>query len=182
MDIAQEVLTIFNDDPDLLKKVRTGDESYVYGYDIETKAQSSQWKRSKEPKLKTARHVRSNVKGLVTVFFNCNGMMHHEFLQLGRTDNKEYYLAVIHRLLQTTRQKRIELWIYESWILHHDNAPTLTTMLVHGFLAKNKSVIILQLPYSPGLVPVVGFFSFPGLKTSMEGRRFAMIKAIKEKL
>ena len=28
----------FNDDPDLLKKVITGDEAWVYGYDIETKA------------------------------------------------------------------------------------------------------------------------------------------------
>ena len=32
-----------NDDPDLLKKVITGDESLVYGCDVETKAQSSQW-------------------------------------------------------------------------------------------------------------------------------------------
>ena len=44
MDIAQEMLTTFNDDPDLLKKVITGDESWLYGYDIETKAQSYQWK------------------------------------------------------------------------------------------------------------------------------------------
>ena len=42
MDIAQEMLTTFN--PDLLKKVITGDESWMYGYDIETKAQSSKWK------------------------------------------------------------------------------------------------------------------------------------------
>ena len=35
MDIAQEKLTTFKDDPDLLK---TGDESWVHGYDIETKA------------------------------------------------------------------------------------------------------------------------------------------------
>ena len=41
MEIAQEMLTILNDYPDLLKKVITDDESWVYGYDIETKAQ---WK------------------------------------------------------------------------------------------------------------------------------------------
>ena len=39
MDIAQNMLATFNDDSDLLKKVITGDESWVYGYDIETKAQ-----------------------------------------------------------------------------------------------------------------------------------------------
>ena len=41
MDIAQEMLTTFNDNPDLLKKVVAGDEQWVYGYDIETKAQLS---------------------------------------------------------------------------------------------------------------------------------------------
>ena len=46
MTIAQEMLNNVNDDPDLLKKVITGDESWVYGYDVETKAQSSQWTRS----------------------------------------------------------------------------------------------------------------------------------------
>ena len=42
MDIAQEMLMTFNDDPDLLKNVKTGDESWMYASDIETKAQSSQ--------------------------------------------------------------------------------------------------------------------------------------------
>ena len=44
MDIAQKMLTPFNEDPDLPKKVITGEESWVYSYDNETKAQSSQWK------------------------------------------------------------------------------------------------------------------------------------------
>ena len=42
MTIAQEMLNDVNDDPDLLKRIITGDESWVYGYDVETKAQSSQ--------------------------------------------------------------------------------------------------------------------------------------------
>ena len=37
MDIVQEMLTrMLNDDPDLLKKVITDSESWVYGYDIES--------------------------------------------------------------------------------------------------------------------------------------------------
>ena len=36
--IAQETLTTFNDNPDLLKKVITVGESWVYGYDFETKS------------------------------------------------------------------------------------------------------------------------------------------------
>ena len=90
MDITQKFLTTFNDDLGLLKKVITGDESWVYGYDIETKAQSSQWERPEEPRLKKARQVRLNVKVLLPVFFDCNGMVHHGFLPQGRTVSKEY--------------------------------------------------------------------------------------------
>lgn len=42
MSIDQELLNDINYDPDFLKKVITGDESWVYGYDIETKAQMFQ--------------------------------------------------------------------------------------------------------------------------------------------
>ena len=35
---AQEMLQTFNRHPDLLQKVVTGDESWVYGNDIETKS------------------------------------------------------------------------------------------------------------------------------------------------
>ena len=84
------MLTTFNDKLDLLKKVITSDESQVYGYDIEAKAQSSQWKRPDEPRPKKTRQVRSNVKVLLYVFFDCNDVVHHEFLSQGATFNKEY--------------------------------------------------------------------------------------------
>ncbi len=109
MSIAQELLNDVNDDPDLLKRVITGDESWVYGYDIETKAQSSQWKTPEEPRPKKARQVRSNVKVLLTVFFDYHGVVHQEFLPKGRTVNKEYYLEVMRRLREAIRKKRPEL-------------------------------------------------------------------------
>ena len=50
MDIAQEMLKTFNDNTVLLIRVIIGAESWVYGYDIETKAQASQWKRPEDRK------------------------------------------------------------------------------------------------------------------------------------
>ena len=44
-EIAQDNLEMVSDDENALKKVITGDESWVYGYNSETKQQSSQWKR-----------------------------------------------------------------------------------------------------------------------------------------
>ena len=60
MDIAQEILTMFNDDPDLPQNVIAGGESWVFGCDIETKAQLSQRKRSEEPRPKN--HVNFSQK------------------------------------------------------------------------------------------------------------------------
>ena len=42
--VADDLIQTATNEPDFLKKVITGDESWVYGYDPETKAQSSQWK------------------------------------------------------------------------------------------------------------------------------------------
>ena len=53
MNIGQEMFTTFNDDPDLLKKVITGDKVSVYGYDIETKAQLSRFATIEEIKEKS---------------------------------------------------------------------------------------------------------------------------------
>ena len=56
-----------------------------------------------------ARQVRSNVGDLLNVFFDCNGVVHHEFLPQGRIVNKEYYLEVMRRLRKAIRQKHTEL-------------------------------------------------------------------------
>ncbi|UYV79182.1 hypothetical protein LAZ67_17001381 [Cordylochernes scorpioides] len=114
------------DDPNLLQRVITGDEAWVYGYDVETKAQSSQWKLPHEPRQKKARQVRSNVKVFLIVFFDCRGVVHHEFLPQGRMVNKEYYLQVMRNLHEAIRQKRPDLWKNKNWLLHHDNAPAHT--------------------------------------------------------
>ena len=51
-EITQDNLKMVSDDENVLMKVITGDESWVYGYDPETKQQSSQWKRPDEPRPK----------------------------------------------------------------------------------------------------------------------------------
>jgi len=53
--VSQELLDRANDDDNFLKNIITGDETWVYGYDVETKVQSSQWvsKMSPRPKKNT---------------------------------------------------------------------------------------------------------------------------------
>ena len=41
--VSQELFDRSNADENFLKNVITGDETWVYGYDVETKVQLSQW-------------------------------------------------------------------------------------------------------------------------------------------
>jgi len=59
------MLSRVNSDDTFLKRIITGDETWVYGYDMETKKQSSQWIFPGESRPKKARQCRSNVKVLL---------------------------------------------------------------------------------------------------------------------
>ncbi|XP_054729127.1 protein GVQW3-like [Anastrepha obliqua] len=50
VEVSQGMMDSINSDPDFMNTIITGDESWVYGYDPETKMQSSQWKHSTSPR------------------------------------------------------------------------------------------------------------------------------------
>ena len=68
VNISQELLGRVSVDENFLKTIVTGDETWVYGYDVETKAQSSQWVGQGSPRQKKARMSLSNIKGDVVGF------------------------------------------------------------------------------------------------------------------
>ncbi|UYV68475.1 hypothetical protein LAZ67_5004422 [Cordylochernes scorpioides] len=74
------MVEMFNSDPHWLKIVITGDETWVYGYDPETKRQSSLWLESGEPRFKKARMIKSKLKCLLITFFNITHSEHPKYL------------------------------------------------------------------------------------------------------
>lgn len=177
--VAEDMLERVNSDPTFIKRIITGDETWVYEFDMQTSQQASEWRLPTEPKPKKPRQSRSKVKVMLTVFFDCRGVVHSEFLPEGQTVNKEYYLGVMRRLREQIRRKRPDLWKTNSWILHHDNAPSHKAIIVKEFLTKNSTNIIEQPPYSPDMAPA-DFFLFPKLKLPLRGTRFQSIEDIKE--
>ena len=133
LEIAQDMLDCVESDSNFLNTVITGDESWVYEYDPETKAQSSQWKYPSSPRPKKARQVRSNVKGMLTVFFDSRGVVHHEYAPQGQTVTKEYYEGVLCCLCNAVWCKQPDLWAAKTWQLHHNNAPAHSLHLIQGF-------------------------------------------------
>jgi hypothetical protein len=67
--------------------------------------------------------------------------------------------------------------IADTWILHHDNAPSHTSITVREFLAQNKITTLPHPPYSPDLAPC-DFFLFPKLNTHLKGDHFGAVENI----
>ena len=178
VQFCQDLLDHSKNDKEFLSKIISGDESWVYGYDVETNVQSSQWTNKTSPRPKKARQVRSKIKVLLTVVLDASEVVHHEYLPKGSTVNQTYYIEVLKRLRDAFRQKKPELWRSGDWFFHHDNAPAHSALRTREFLAKHSITVLPHSPYSPDFAPC-DFFLFPMLKIPLKGRRFETIPEIK---
>ena len=84
VEISQELLANANGNENFLKNIITGNETWVYGYDVETKMHSSQWMGKGSPRPKIARMSWSEIKVTLVVLFDWKGTVHHEFVPRGQ--------------------------------------------------------------------------------------------------
>ena len=64
-----------------------------------------------------ARQSRSQVKSMLIIFFDCEGVVNYGFAPRGQTINKEYYVEVLKRLRDAVRRKRPRFWLSGDWLL-----------------------------------------------------------------
>jgi hypothetical protein len=69
VSVCKELKQPARDDSSFISDITTGDETWVYGYDPETKQQSSQWKSLNSPLSKKACQGGSIVKAVLILFF-----------------------------------------------------------------------------------------------------------------
>nr|APL98289.1 putative DD34D transposase [Bactrocera tryoni] len=157
----------------------TGDETWCFQYDPETKRQSAEWKHPDEPSPKKSRLQKSKIKTMLICFYDSEGIVHREFVPPGQTINAVFYLGVMKRLLSRIRRARPQYREAGSWRLLHDNAPCHRSTLVTDFLTKNSILTINHSPYSPDLAPC-DFYLFGKLHLPMKGHWFQDISAIQK--
>ena len=66
--VVNDLIQTATNEPDFLKEVIMGDESWVYGCDPEMKAQSFQWKSPGSLHPKKVQQSGSKIKTMLTVF------------------------------------------------------------------------------------------------------------------
>lgn len=151
--------------------ILTGDETWVYFYDPETKQQSRQWVTSEEDAPLKFRRERSVGKVMAAVFFRRCGILQPVLLEHGATVTADWYCGVcLPQVLQSLAQERPK--IQEKGIfLHHDNAPAHRARATQEFLQATQLVQLPHPAYSPDLAPA-DFFLFPRMKKNLKGKHF----------
>lgn len=167
VDIIQEFLNEVENDPELLKR------------DIVSKAQLSQWKLPEQSRMKKMASlivcegsfsVFCDFNALARIMSSCrmviwsirNTIWKIIVVCVRQTDkNAQNCAKTIHGKC-TTIMRSLRPWSH-------------TSVLVREFLAKNNTIMMPQLPYSPDIAPC-DFFLFPKLKRTMEGGHFDNIK------
>ena len=93
-------------------------------------------------------------------------------------DVGKFCCEVLRRMRENARRKRPEMWKNGDWLLHHDNAPAHTSLVLREFPTKNNTTTVPHPAYSPDLAPC-NFYVFPKMILQLKGRRFVSIEEIK---
>ena len=160
---SEQSLDFFRRDPnDLLARLLTMDETWLYHYDPETKQQSLEWRHNGSPHPKKFRVLKFVGNFLSTIFWDQDGILLIDYLPKGQTINAEYYSSVLVQLKDILKEKRRGK-VTKGVLFLHDNTPA------HRALATRKKLTYLGFkcldhpPYSPDLAPS-DYHLFPGLK------------------
>ena len=111
----------------------TGDESWIYVYEPESKQQSAVWVFQDEPNPKKGGRARRSSKQIIACFFfRKTGHVAIVPLEQCRLVNSEWYITIylpvmFKEIRKTNRRRRITL--------HHDNASSHTSDQTTAFLS-----------------------------------------------
>jgi len=167
-------------DKNFLNKIITGDETWCFAYDPETKQQSSEWVGEIFPRPKKLKFQRSRIKTMLITLLDSEGVIHKAFIPEGKIVNAEFYKEVMNRLLKRIQRVRPAAFCSRDFFLLHDNASAHKAANVCQFLTPQKKVTTLyHSPYSPDLSPP-DYFLFSKLKMKLKGLHFADVVEIQE--
>lgn len=164
-------------EPDIIHHIITGDESWVWAYDPESKRKSCQWLERGSTRPMKFRQSRSCLKVMIIVFFDQEGIVHVEYAK--STVTAESYVETLMNLRNSIREKRPQLWKDHNWVLLDNNAPAHTADDTEIFRRQVKMKRGPHPAYSPDLTPC-DFFLFPRLKTHLRGTRYTSLNTLKD--
>lgn len=154
-----------------LQYIITGDETWVYSLDPESKLQSMVWSRKGAPPPTKLRRQRTTKKTMFAIFFGFRGVVASIPLPERSTVTATWYTneclpIVFENILKGHPETELR-----RYFLHHDNAPAHRAALTTAFLDGSGIKLLQHPPYSPDLAPC-DFWLFPKIKEKLKRKEF----------
>ena len=155
----------------LVWEVVSGDETWIYCFDPETKQQSAAWTPIGNAPPQKFKRERSVAKQMVAVFVAKRGHVVTVPLETQRTVTAHWYVdQCLPKVLSAVSDRRPRTR-HRGLLLHQDNAPAHRANQTRQFLEEQGVQEVGHPPYSPDLAPC-DFFVFPHVKSKLRGIRF----------
>jgi len=178
LTLCQELKNHIESDTNFLSKVITGDESWCYGYDPETKQASSQWKTPTSPRPKKSKTSEVKCEKNAHCFFRCS-RNHATGIRSSWIDCQSGILLggfeAIERECAKKTPRIVEIGWMVSPLWQHPSSHSFVCDPVFGLSGMDRHS---PPPYSPDLA-LCGFFLFPTMKKTWKGKRFPTVEEMK---
>jgi histone-lysine N-methyltransferase SETMAR len=154
-----------------LHQIATGDESWVYHYEAESKRQSMQWKHPSSPANKKFKTQASTGKIMLTIFWDVNRPILVNFQEKGQTVTSARYSDMLVNELKPAIRSKHQGLLSKRVLLLHDNARPHTAAHTVDNLRALEFEVLKHPPYSPDLAPL-DFHVFQPTKEHLRGQKF----------
>ena len=152
-----DIIAMTDANKHFLNNTLTGEETWCFACDSETKRQSSEWNGETFPRPRKLKFQRSRFKTMLIIFFDSQGVVHKEFVPEGKRVNVEIYKRVMDRLLKRIHRVRPAAFCsLDFLLLLHVNAPAHKAASVRKFLTPKKC-------YKPLAPPILSRFIYARL-------------------
>jgi histone-lysine N-methyltransferase SETMAR len=105
-----------------LKRIITGDESYMHFFTLECKRASSEWRHQISTRPKKVSSQASAGKVLLTVYWDHKGVILEHYLEQRETINSERYSDMLQNQLKPAIRTKHRSLSSSGVCLQHDNA------------------------------------------------------------
>lgn len=153
---------------DFLRRIVTCDEKWI---SYENVVRTRSWQSKGTAATAVAKRPLHGKKVLLSVFWDCEGIIHHEYLPNNQTITSEFYQQQLDRVKAKLAEKRPALLNRRGVLFHQDNARphvSASTILKLNSLGWE---LMVHPPYSPDLAPS-DFHLFRSLSNFLTHKKF----------
>ena len=170
--LASQVIEKYDKcDPRRLEEIVTGDKTWIYHFQPDSKAKNKVWVSSEGDRPVIARRCKISNHMLYAIFFDSKGPVLQIPVPKGSSVTGKYYReSFLTQLVDFYQKRRPRMGVCGIKLLS-ENAPAHKSAMVQEYL-KESGLDVLDHPlYSPDLSPC-DFWLFPRLKEMLAGHRF----------